>query len=170
MAAHRPESDPHPESPPVPPRAGQPAVGPLPTAESLAPADTVTSLPADLERVPAPDPVAEVVPLIVKAVGMLPPDERDQVYTWLLERGLASSLGSSAMAGRRIRSHVLSLQASGVLPGAQSSGQQVVPIRFPADQHAALRGWCAEHGFSMATVIRGLVARFLEGQLRAQGD
>jgi hypothetical protein len=43
--------------------------------------------------------------------------------------------------------------------------QQVVPVRFTAEQHAQLREWCAEHGFSMATVIRGLVARFLEGQL-----
>lgn len=43
--------------------------------------------------------------------------------------------------------------------------QQMVPVRFSTDQHAQLREWCAEHGFSMATVIRGLVARFLEGQL-----
>jgi hypothetical protein len=45
------------------------------------------------------------------------------------------------------------------------TAQQVVPVRFPTQQHAQLREWCAEHGFSMATVIRGLVARFLEGQL-----
>jgi hypothetical protein len=42
---------------------------------------------------------------------------------------------------------------------------QVVPVRFSAEQHAQLREWCAEHGFSMATVVRGLVARFLESQL-----
>ena len=41
----------------------------------------------------------------------------------------------------------------------------MVPVRFSTDQHAQLREWCAEHGFSMATVIRGLVARFLESQL-----
>jgi hypothetical protein len=40
----------------------------------------------------------------------------------------------------------------------------MVPVRFPADQHARLREWCAQHGFSMATVIRGLVAKFLEDQ------
>jgi len=39
-----------------------------------------------------------------------------------------------------------------------------VPIRLPAEQHAALREWCADHGFSMATVVRGLVERFLEEQ------
>jgi hypothetical protein len=41
----------------------------------------------------------------------------------------------------------------------------VVPVRFPADQHAKLRDWCSQHGFSMATVIRGLVGKFLEEQL-----
>jgi hypothetical protein len=40
----------------------------------------------------------------------------------------------------------------------------MVPVRFSSEQHAQLRQWCSEHGFSMATVIRGLVARFLEGQ------
>jgi hypothetical protein len=52
--------------------------------------------------------------------------------------------------------------ASGQQPGA---AQQMVPVRFPADQHAKLRDWCAEHGFSMATVIRGLVAKFLDDQI-----
>jgi hypothetical protein len=52
-------------------------------------------------------------------------------------------------------------------PLAQASGQQIVPVRFSSEQHAQLRQWCSEHGFSMATVIRGLVARFLEGQLPA---
>lgn len=169
MAADHPESDPHPEPAPVPPPASRPAAAP-PAAESLAPADTVTAVAADLEPVPVPDPVAEVVPLLVKAVGMLPSDERDQVYAWLLERGFGPTLGSPAVVARRMRTHVLSLQSSGVLPPSHATGQQVVPIRFPADQHAALRGWCAEHGFSMATVIRGLVARFLEGQLRTPGD
>ena len=50
------------------------------------------------------------------------------------------------------------------LQAAGPAGQQMVPVRFPAEQHAQLREWCAGHGFSMATVIRGLVARFLEGQ------
>jgi hypothetical protein len=33
----------------------------------------------------------------------------------------------------------------------------VVPIRLPTEQHAALREWCSEHGFTMATVVRGKV-------------
>ena len=39
-----------------------------------------------------------------------------------------------------------------------------VPVRLPADLHTRLREWSAEHGFSMATVVRGLVSRFLESQ------
>jgi hypothetical protein len=54
--------------------------------------------------------------------------------------------------------------AGAPMRAAGATGQQVVPVRFPAEQHAQLREWCAEHGFSMATVIRGLVARFLESQ------
>jgi hypothetical protein len=120
---------------------------------------------------------AEAVRLLVKGLGMLPATERDQVYTWLLGRGIAGSFGTGPLSGRvrEVSSQLLSLQRIGGLPGSQQSGsaqsgsaqiaQQVVPVRFGADQHAALRSWCAEHGFSMATVIRGLVARFLDGQL-----
>ena len=118
---------------------------------------------------------AEVVRLLVKAVATLPDAERDQVYAWFLDRGITGSRpGTFAGPGplprqlREMSATLLSLQTAGGLPGAQPAGQQVVPVRFAADQHAALRTWCSEHGFSMATVIRGLVARFLEGQLPAR--
>ncbi|HMG65319.1 MAG TPA: hypothetical protein VK599_20410 [Streptosporangiaceae bacterium] len=123
-----------------------------------------------------PEPAQdEVVRLLVKAVATLPDAERDVVYAWFLNRGITGSRPSSfAGAGplprqlREMSATLLSLQTAGGLPGAQPTGQQVVPVRFAADQHAALRTWCSEHGFSMATVIRGLVARFLEGQLPAR--
>jgi len=118
---------------------------------------------------------AEVVRLLVKAVATLPDAERDQVYAWFLDRGITGSRpGTFAGPGplprqlREMSATLLSLQTAGGLPGTQPIGQQVVPVRFAADQHAALRTWCSEHGFSMATVIRGLVARFLEGQLPAR--
>ena len=107
----------------------------------------------------------DVARLLVKAVGTLPDGERDQVYVWLLR----VAYGDIPLPGR-VRddsAQLLSLQNVGG-PSPQI-GQQVVPVRFAADQHAQLRTWCAEHGFSMATVIRGLVARFLEGQLPAGG-
>jgi hypothetical protein len=123
-----------------------------------------------------PEPAqVEVVRLLVKAVATLPDAERDQVYAWFLDRGITGSrAGSFAGPGplprqlREMSATLLSLQTAGGLPGAQPIGQQVVPVRFAADQHAALRTWCSEHGFSMATVIRGLVARFMEGQLPAR--
>jgi hypothetical protein len=130
---------------------------------------------------PGPDPAAEpglssaagsagssrdAVRLLVKAVGMLPDAERDEVYTFLVSRGLSSAYGTGHLPGRLrdVSSQILSLQAAGAQPGPQ----QVVPVRFAAEQHAQLRAWCTEHGFSMATVVRGLVARFLEGQLPAR--
>jgi hypothetical protein len=126
----------------------------------------------------APDPSAgppagsspEAIQLLVKALGMLPDTERDQVYVWLLGRGMPGSYGSGQLPSRlrEVSSQLLSLQSAGGSPGSQQIGQQIVPVRFAADQHAQLRSWCAEHGFSMATVIRGLVARFLEGQLPAR--
>ena len=51
--------------------------------------------------------------------------------------------------------------ASGLPAGEES---QLVTIRLPAERHAQLRRWCTEHGFTMASVVRGLVERFLEQQ------
>jgi hypothetical protein len=51
--------------------------------------------------------------------------------------------------------------ASALAAGEES---QLVTIRLPAERHTQLRTWCAEHGFTMASVVRGLVERFLEQQ------
>jgi len=110
----------------------------------------------------------DTIRLLVKAIGTLPDAERDQVYAFLLGRGMTVPYLTGRLAGRlhEVSDQLLPLHTAGA-PGPQI-GQQVVPVRFAADQHAQLRSWCAEHGFSMATVIRGLVARFLEGQLPAR--
>jgi hypothetical protein len=50
-------------------------------------------------------------------------------------------------------------------PGLKSSAPaSVLPVRLPTEQLDRLRSWCADHGFSMAVVIRGLVDRFLDDQ------
>lgn len=55
----------------------------------------------------------------------------------------------------------------GVTVGGSLGGeQQMVPVRFPEPQYRRLKGWCAQHGFSMAVVVRGLVERFLDDQDR----
>jgi hypothetical protein len=113
---------------------------------------------------------ARTVPeLLAQALESLTSDERQRVTAWFLSRssGVTSSL---ATLGRRQNEELLHVLAPNPesfreLYGRSPGGsQQVVPVRLPADLHARLRLWCADHGFSMATVVRGLVARFLDGQ------
>jgi hypothetical protein len=37
-------------------------------------------------------------------------------------------------------------------------------VRLSTDQHERLKQWCQANGFTMAVVLRGLVARFLDDQ------
>lgn len=113
--------------------------------------------------------------LIARAVEQgLGPEERQKVTAWLLERsfgtrfgghpiGIGSAIGSAVASEQRERLLEATFGGSG-LSGGRKGEHQVVPIRLPTDQHAALRDWCQEHGFTMATVVRGLVERFLEEQ------
>jgi hypothetical protein len=114
-------------------------------------------------------PERTVQELLAQALESLTSDERQRVTAWFLSRssGVTSSL---ATLGRRQNEELLHVLAPNPesfreLYGRSPGGsQQVVPVRLPADLHARLRLWCADHGFSMATVVRGLVARFLDGQ------
>jgi ParG protein len=117
--------------------------------------------------------------ILVRALAQLPAEDRDKVYTWLLGTSLRMQPGVMEPLGRRLRwavaaeSGPVTQQDFGtagadlvrdLFRGSSGSAQQMVPVRFSADQHARLRAWCSEHGFSMATVIRGLVDRFLDSQ------
>jgi hypothetical protein len=119
---------------------------------------------------------AELSPreLIARAVEQgLEPAERQRVTTWLLERSFGTRFGGhpigigtavgSAVANEQ-RERLLEVTFGSGTSGGRRGEHQVVPIRLPTDQHAALRDWCQEHGFTMATVVRGLVERFLEEQ------
>jgi len=125
---------------------------------------------------PGPDPRRDPVQVLVSAMGALPDADRDLVYAWLLRRGFGvEEAGVLAVPGPPRRMSVTALLGPDLelatrAPLAQASGQQMVPVRFSSEQHAQLRQWCSEHGFSMATVIRGLVSRFLEVQLPGQGQ
>lgn len=110
-----------------------------------------------------------------------PSDDRRAITAWLLEQrpapvaadllaGLQGSpLGSLGLAerggdaltgpGEWISTHHVERLRGVLSPGKDS---QLVTLRLPADRHAELRRWCAEHDFSMAAVIRGLVEQFLE--------
>jgi ParG protein len=141
----------------------------------------MTETPSEPDA-PLPDAPRDPVQLLVSAVGTLPRADQDLVYAWLLRRGpdpaaagLLPGGARSASLAALLRStvtlgHGMQVTQSPGMPMTQSSGQQMVPVRFSSEQHARLREWCTEHGFSMATVIRGLVSRFLEGQLPEAGQ
>jgi hypothetical protein len=49
--------------------------------------------------------------------------------------------------------------------GPETGGPwQTVPVRLSTEQHEGLKQWCQANGFTMAVVLRGLVARFLDDQ------
>jgi hypothetical protein len=135
----------------------------------------MTENPPDAARQPGPGPAKDPIQVLVNAIGALPDADRDLVYAWLLRRGFeAEEAGVLAVPTRARSVPVAALLQQEVTLGrgalTQASGQQMVPVRFSLQQHAQLRQWCNEHGFSMATVIRGLVSRFLEGQLPGPGQ
>ena len=136
----------------------------------------MTDTPPDPASQPGPGAPKDPVQVLVNALGALPEPDRDLVYAWLLRRGFAAGpTGGLASLTRARGASVTALLQSNVslapeAPLAQATGQQMVPVRFSSEQHARLRQWCSEHGFSMATVIRGLIARFLEGQLPEAGE
>jgi predicted DNA-binding protein len=43
-------------------------------------------------------------------------------------------------------------------------------VRFPEPQYQRLKGWCEEHSFPMAVVVRGVVERFLDEQQVAEHE
>ena len=128
----------------------------------------MTETPPDPAPQAGPGTPKDPVQMLVSALGGLTEADRDLVYTWLLRQGFGTG-GAAVPGGRRGASLTALLQSNLTLapgaPLAPATGQQMVPVRFSSEQHAQLRQWCSEHGFSMATVIRGLVTRFLEGQL-----
>jgi hypothetical protein len=110
--------------------------------------------------------------LLAKAIDKLEPGDRERVTAWLLERSFGApgqqplSEHTGHTIGTAIARESRDLLIESTMGGARRGEHQVVPIRLPTAQHAALRDWCTEHGFTMATVVRGLVERFLEDRGR----
>ena len=105
------------------------------------------------------------VELLSKALDSMTPADRAKVLTWLLNRPAGpdimaatrpATVGSLTMLAPHETTSLISRLS------ARRGEHQVVPIRLPTEQHSLLRDWCQEHGFAMATVVRGLVERFLE--------
>jgi hypothetical protein len=110
-------------------------------------------------------PRKEPAKRLVELLETLPAEERAEITAWLLGqrhtgllmgRAAWSGAGAAAVAREQMQ------RLTGALPVGEDS--QLVTIRLPAERHAQLRAWCAEHEFTMAAVVRGLVERFLEQQ------
>lgn len=120
--------------------------------------------------------------LLTQALEHLEPDDRQRVTAWVLSRMSGGSAGWPVGPGER--TELLRGVAEGgepralysasypgqSFPGDRQQGTQVVPVRLPVELHARLRQWSTANGFSMATVVRGLVGRFLDGQGRLPAE
>ena len=116
---------------------------------------------------------SQVARLLLKAIRGLPEKEQQVVLEHLVASGLAAGQArSTGRPARAMKQRMVvgamdseeSLQP--VLRGGPGPGHQMIPVRLSEPQHRLLKDWCAEHGFPMAVVVRGLVERFLEDQER----
>jgi hypothetical protein len=126
--------------------------------------------------------MSELSRLLLKAIRSLPREEQDKLLEAMLEPvmyvpvpdpGAASlSLGIEGGAGEQLRRpapriHERAPRVELSVPplGPEGGGPwQSVPVRLSTDQHERLKQWCQANGFTMAVVLRGLVARFLDDQ------
>lgn len=107
--------------------------------------------------------------LLVRAVESLPEAERAEALVGLVGRGLRQPTGwpvvrgglDLARGGAGRRASFLDDLAGD--PPAQGDRRGVL-VRLDQTQHERLKAWCQGHDFTMATVLRGLVDRFLEAQ------
>jgi hypothetical protein len=101
--------------------------------------------------------------LIEKALRTLPERDRSHVVTFLLRSWLDLRFGRTQPPGpleTAVRDVApMSIEFTAI--ASSGRGHQTFPVRLPEEQHAALKALCAAHGFSMATVVRGLVEDFL---------
>jgi hypothetical protein len=121
--------------------------------------------------------MSELSKLMVKAVRSLPPEEQDALLEAMLEPRLAPwptpggpglpPLPSPDLLTGQVPHPIYGHGYGVTLPplGPETGGPwQSVPVRLSTDQHERLKQWCQANGFTMAVVLRGLVARFLDDQ------
>jgi hypothetical protein len=114
------------------------------------------------------------VQLLLRAIRSLPEKDQDAVLGLLLQ-GLAGNDDLEAAVRRRDERRRITVAALGGIELrsggltmherlSQEPDAKVVPIRFPPKLYDELKGWCEQHHFPMAAVVRGLVERFLQSQ------
>ena len=112
--------------------------------------------------------MAELPKLLLKAFRSLSEEEQETLMTELLDARSASWLSGGPPHPRSLAE----LRTVGIGPdvtpppiGPETGGPwQSVPVRLSTEQHERLKQWCQTNGFTMAVVLRGLVARFLDDQ------
>jgi hypothetical protein len=115
--------------------------------------------------------------LLFTAVRRLPQDDQDAVLAELLSERLEAGVQGPPPARipglpELLRTSPLTGVQLGLVPGApgEPGGPwQTVPVRLSTEQHERLKQWCQANGFTMAVVLRGLVARFLDEQAGRTG-
>lgn len=110
-----------------------------------------------------------VAQLIERAIRGLPARDQTTILRYLLRAWLDVRLGrGAAQPPSALEGAFQSVELAPVVPQLSVIGvgraHQTLPVRLPEEQYARLKEWCSQQGFSMATVIRGLVERFLEAQ------
>jgi hypothetical protein len=113
--------------------------------------------------------MSELSRLLVKGIRALPPEDQDTVLAELLD----SRLEQFPRVGGGRLPQLLHSQVRGAEievmqreTGVEGGPWQMVPVRLSTEQHERLKQWCHANGFTMAVVLRGLVARFLDAQGR----
>jgi hypothetical protein len=111
---------------------------------------------------------------LAKVLETASSEDRQVITAWLLDRRAEPPSSVGTAADMRVWFNSLRGSPEGLsvfdrverLRGALAPGgeSQLVTFRLPQERHTQLRQWCGDHDFSMASVIRGLVERFLEAQ------
>jgi hypothetical protein len=105
--------------------------------------------------------------LLLKAVRSLTEREQDQVLVALF-RCVPEGTEFASMGTFTRRLPGPSMPADIVfshgMPPLEEGPTAMLPVRLPPELHERLRRWSTEAGFSMASVVRGLVERFLDEQ------
>jgi hypothetical protein len=113
----------------------------------------------------------ELPKLLLKAFRSLSDEEQETVMTELLEARSASWPRAGPPHARSLADLTVEMGPDIRLPplGPEGGGPwQSVPVRLSTEQHERLKQWCQANGFTMAVVLRGLVARFLDDQAARQ--
>ena len=104
--------------------------------------------------------------LLLKAIRSLPEREQDQVLVALFRsvpEGTESAPPGTSTRRLPGPSMPADVAFSHGMPPVESP-VAMLPVRLPPELHERLRQWSTEAGFSMASVVRGLVERFLDEQ------